>query len=214
MRTIASWDERRRRLDVRLWHPSFERAPLPLRQQAVFLFLDNLLGEDDVERWIGTIEPLEAPAGGRTPAELMAEVRRRAAESVQPDSWLIAQRVGPAGEVAIVMANAALKRIDHPFADKHVEIRLPIEGGGMPDAALAERLNAEEDRLMALIGAAAALAGRTTTPGERVIHLVAGDLEPVYGAIDAWAKDLPPWRIKVQPKVDPRWVFQKDLGVR
>ena len=46
-----------------------------------FLFLDNLLGEDDVERWIGEIDALDAPIEGRTPDELIAEVRRRAAEA-------------------------------------------------------------------------------------------------------------------------------------
>ena len=49
MRAIGSWDASARRLDVRLWHPQFERVPPQVHPQVGFLFLDNLLGEDDVE---------------------------------------------------------------------------------------------------------------------------------------------------------------------
>ena len=65
--------------------------------QAAFLYLDHLLGEDDVERWIGAIELLEAPAGGCTPAELKAEVARRAAEPPE-ESWINGERTRPDGQ--------------------------------------------------------------------------------------------------------------------
>lgn len=213
MRAIASWDASRRRIDVRLWHPAFERAPEPLRQQASFLFLDNLLGEDQVERWIGQLDVLEAPIDGRTPGELKAEVARRAAEPAG-DTWVLGQRTGPAGQVEIVLADAALKRIDHPFADQRVVITVVLEGGGMPDKALADTLNAEEDRLVEHLKGVATLAGRTTSPGARVIDFVAEDLDKVRFGIDAWALDLPPRRIKVAFQHDPDWSFQRDLGVR
>ena len=80
MRAITSWDEQRQRVDVRLWHPGFDGAPQQVKLQVAFLFLDNLLGEDDVERWVGQIDILDAPTGGRTPEELKAEVERRAVE--------------------------------------------------------------------------------------------------------------------------------------
>jgi hypothetical protein len=71
-----------------------------------------------------------------------------------------------------------------------------------------------EDRLVAALAGAATLAGRTTSPGERVIHLVAEDLDRVKAGIDAWAKDAPRWRIKVDFEYDPGWAFQRVLGVR
>ena len=65
IRANTPWDETRRLVDVRLWHPMFPEVPEDVRMQAAFLFLDNLLGEDDVERWIGVIDLFEArPAGG------------------------------------------------------------------------------------------------------------------------------------------------------
>jgi hypothetical protein len=213
MRAISSWDETRRRIDVRLWHDVFADAPEPVRQQIAFLFLDNVLGEDDVERWIGQVDLLEAPAGGKTPDELKAEVARHAAEPAV-DTWVLGQGTTPNGRPVIVMADAGLKRIDLPFADQHVSIRIQIEGGGMPDSALADTLNAEEDRLVRALSGAATLAGRTTSPGERLTHLVAEDPDRVKAGIDAWAKDAPEWRVKVDFEHDSSWEFQRELGVR
>ena len=76
MVAITSWNETRQLLDVRLWHPRFAEVDEQTRMQAAFLYLDHLLGEDDVERWIGAIELLDAPADGRTPTELKAEGAR------------------------------------------------------------------------------------------------------------------------------------------
>jgi hypothetical protein len=213
MRGITSWDESRQRIDVRLWHDAFAQAPLPVRQQIAFLFLDNLLGEDDVERWIGQVDLLEAPSGGKTPDELKAEVARHAAEPAG-ETWVLAQGTMPDGRPVIVAADAGMKRIDLPFADQHVSIWIQIEGGGMPDDALAEVLNREEERLVATLTGAATLAGRTTLPGERFIHFVAEDLDRVRAGIDAWAKDAPEWRVRVDFQHDPNWDFQRELGVR
>ena len=213
VRAITSWDETRRRLDVRLWHDVFGQAPLPIRQQIAFLFLDNLLGEDDVERWIGQIDVLDAPSGGKSPDQLKAEVERHAA-ATPGETWVLGQGTGTRGQPIVVMADASLKRIDHPFADQHVMIRIQLDGGGMPDDALAAILNREEDRLVASLAGAATLAGRTTTPGERVIHLVAADLDAVRAGIDHWAPDAPDWRVKVDFQEDATWEFQRELGVR
>ena len=213
MHAVSSWDESRQRLDVRLWHAAFDRLPEPARLQAAFLFLDNLLGEDDVERWVGQIDVLEAPSGGKWPAELKAEVARHAAEPAG-QTWVLGGGSGPDGQPMIVAADAALKRIDHPYADIHVAMRIRLEDGSLPDEALAASLNAEEDRLVTLLGNAAVLAGRTTTPGERVIHFVAADRDAVRAAVDQWASDGPDWRVKVEFAQDANWSFQRQLGTR
>ena len=214
MRAISSWDVSRRRVDVRLWHPMFPQLPDPIRLQVGFLFLDNLLGEEDVERWVGQIDLLEAPTGGRTPDELRAEILRRRDEPGGDETWVLAT-LGDPGRATIVLADAALKRIDHPWADHHVEIGVVLEGpGGLPDDAEAAVLNAEEDDLIGRLEDVAVYAGRTTTPGLRAMHFVAQDPEAMKPAIDAWAEPLPPRRIKVNVQHDVGWEFQRDLGVK
>jgi hypothetical protein len=217
MRAVTAWDSSRRRVDVRLWHPVFPGMPRQGRLQLAFLFLDNLLGEDDVERWIGEIDVLDAPSGGRTPDELRAEVDRHRGEPLADDAWVVGQLNGPDGP-SIVVANAALKRIDYPFAGIHVTIRVTIPGGGMPSETDAARLNAEEDGLVRGFEEIGAFAGRTTRPGLRTMHFVAPSVEDSKRVIDAWAHELPELPESRQLKVgfaeDVNWRFrQRDLGV-
>lgn len=215
MRAIASWDEARQRVDVRLWHPGFATAPDNVRIQVMFIFLDNLVGEDDVERWIGEIEALDAPSGGRTPDELRAEIgRHREADPTGDASWILGERTARDGSTELVLFDAALKRIDHPFADLHVSLAIQLDGAsGLPDDAEAERLNAEEDALVAGAAGVARFAGRTTTRGQRTLHFVAADETATKAAIDAWALDLPPRRIKVAFERDMRWEFRREFGL-
>lgn len=222
MQAIASWDPTRGRVDVRLWHPRFAEVPEGVKLQVGFVFMDSLLGEDDVERWVGEIDLLEAPTGDRTPAELKAEVERHKAEPAGDETWVLRERTGPSGRVEIVLANAALKRIDHPFADHHVEIAVVLAADRLPDDAEAAALNAEEDNLVARLDRIAVYAGRTTTPGQRTMHFVAEDPDRMRPAIDAWAEGLPdalaegqpPRRLKVNFEHDMDWSFQRALGVR
>ena len=219
MRAIASWDDARQRLDVRLWHPLFATVPEPIRLQAAFVFLDQLLGEDDVERWIGQIDILDAPTGGRTPNELRAEVDRHRSESSADATWILAQMDRPEGPM-FVTANAALKRIDHPFDDYYAQVSLVFEGG-LPQDDLAEALNREEDDLLPRFDGLAIYAARTTEAGKRTLHFVTQDTDRLRPAIDAWAADLPdelpggvPRRIKVGFGRDMDWSFQRELGIR
>ena len=224
MRAITSWDEQRQRVDVRLWHPGFDGAPQQVRLQVAFLFLDNLLGEDDVERWVGQIDLLDAPTGGKTPDELKAEVGRRSAESDESGRdahWLLGSRQRPDGATEIITVDGALKRIDHPFADHHVTIAILLGVDRMPNDAEAEVLNAEEDDLLARLDGAAVYVGRTTAVGVRTLHFVTEVPDGMRPAIDAWTAALPdsiiegsaPRRVKVDFEPDMDWSFRQDLGL-
>jgi len=182
---------------------------------------DTLLGEDDVERWIGVIDLLEAPSGGRTPAELKAEIARRSVESAGDERWVLGTRERPDGQTEIIVADASLKRIDHPFADHHVTISLVLGIDRMPNDAEAEVLNAEEDDLLPRLAGLATYAGRTTAPGVRTLHFVTESFEAMRPVIDAWAAPLPDSvlpgsparRLKVNFERDMDWAFRRQLGL-
>jgi hypothetical protein len=222
MRAISSWDGARRRADVRLWHPAFAAAPEGVRLQAAFLFLDNLLGEDGVERWIGQIDLLDAPSGGRTPAELKAEIERHKTDDSGDETWILGKLTRPDGSAAIVAADASLKRIDHPFADSHVTIQIVFGANRMPNDAEGSLLNEWEDDFLRRLGDTAIYVGRVTEPGSRTLHFAAQDADAMRPAIDSWAQDLPDTlgeglpqlRLKVNFERDMDWSFQRDLGVR
>jgi hypothetical protein len=222
MRASTSWDETRRLLDVRLWHPRFAEVPEAIRMQAAFLFLDHLLGEDGVERWIGAIELFDAPTGGRTPAELRAEVDRHAGEPAGDDTWINGERTRPDGTAELVIANAVLKRIDYPFHDTWVWVQMLWGEDRYPSDAEAAQLNDEEDNFLERMGDRAILAARVTVPGSRTWHFVSPDFEKMRPAIDGWAAwlpdslspGLPQRRLKIDGAQDMSWEFQRNLGLR
>ena len=222
MRASTAWDETRRLVDVRLWHPRFSEVPEDVRMQAAFLFLDHLLGEDGVERWIGVIELFEGPTGGRTPAELKAEVERRASEPAGDDTWVNGEVTRPDGTVDLAIADTALKRIDHPFHDTWVCVQMLWGSDRYPTDAEAEQLNQEEDNFLERMGDRAILAARVTVPGSRTWHFVSRDFEKMRPAIDGWAEwlpdslspGLPQRRLKIDGGQDMTWQFLRDLGVR
>ena len=221
MRASTTWDATQHLVHVRLWHPRFADVAEQVRMQAAFLFLDHLLGEDDVERWIGAIELFEAPTDGRTPAELKAEVERRAAEPAQ-DAWVNGERTRPDGQVEFIVGNASLKRIDYPFHDTWVWVRMLWGADRYPTDTEAPMLEAEEDDFLRRMGDRAILAARVTEPGSRTWHFVTPDFEKMRPAIDGWAAaipdqltaGLPQRRLKIDGGSDVHWSFLRELGVR
>jgi len=60
-RPIEFWvtpeiDEEEEQIDLMLWHPLIEKAEERLCMHALFLILDEILGEFGTTRWIGTVE--------------------------------------------------------------------------------------------------------------------------------------------------------------
>ena len=221
MRASTVWNETRQQLDVRLWHPRFAEVDQQVRLQAAFLYLDHLLGEDDVERWIGAIELFDAPSDGRTPDELKAEVARHAAEPGE-EAWVNGDRTRPDGQVELIIANAALKRIDYPFHDTWVWVQMLWGADRYPTDSEAPVLEAEEDDFLRRMGDRAVLAARVTVPGSRTWHFVTPDFEKMRPAIDGWAAALPDQltpglpqrRLKIDGGSDVQWSFLRELGLR
>lgn len=211
VRVIAAWNESREVVNVHLWHPAFPGVPLQVRQQVAFLFLDNLLGEDGVERWIGSIEILDADPGGRTPEELRDEVARRAATATG-EAWVLAERSDGRGDRALVSANGALKPIDHPLATEHLLITVDRGLDQLAGSAELQELNAAEDELVASLEAqGVSYAGRVTERRRRLIHFVCEDPDPAAEAARHWAARFGQFGPRVEIRRDPTWAFRREL---
>lgn len=208
MRAITSWDETRVLVDVRLGHPAFASLNEQGRIRIAFLFLDGLLGEDSVERWVGQLETVTAPIGGRTPEELRAEVERRAA-SATGEGWVLAQREQPA---AVIAANAALKRIDLPYADHHLAVTIDAGLQRLSgDQAAADRANEAQDRLSAALAGVAVDVGRVTKVSVRVLHYVTDDGPRAKAIAEAWSAGERALKPRVAVERDPAWRFRSHL---
>jgi hypothetical protein len=201
-------DESRETLDVRAHHPVFRAiADERLRRQILFIALDNLLGEDGVERWIGSIhgsiEPV-SPAVAYT--ELPARIEQLASRATG-ERWAILKGERE-GKPIFVTTNLALKRIDHLLLDMHLVVDLPLlepTEHGLTTNEEADALNALEDELVASLGEHAVLAGRETCAGHRAIHLRVMEGGPARGLVERWAARHPERAATVDAKMDPRW---------
>ena len=92
----VSVDEDRMELDLVVAHPAFPRLDDDTRGQVGFLGLDNILGEEEVERWIGG----SSGASGRR-----AAASARASCAPRSTAW---PRPRPSGEWAVLRGEDAI----------------------------------------------------------------------------------------------------------
>ncbi|MEQ1569227.1 MAG: DUF695 domain-containing protein, partial [Myxococcota bacterium] len=173
-RYAVSVDGPRERIAARVYHPGFGAAPENTAVMATFLGLDGILGEDEVERWLGGVETVnELPADAVDEVGLVEAVSRLRATATG-EQFTVMRGQLPDGRPVFVTANLALKRIDHLRMDTHYQVTLPLRS---PDAAgligpdEAEALNQHEDALLKALGTDAVYLGRETGAGARVVHL-------------------------------------------
>ena len=197
-------DADRARIDTTVFHPAFSTLAPQHHLQVAFLLLDAILGEDDVERWIGTIDvAIDRPATGIPPAELAEAVDALAARST--GEWALIQVPGPQLHLARVMR--PLHRVDFPLFDRHSAVQVVFsttsEHGGPDDTAFAE-LSALEDELIEVLGAAGSLVLVETTPRRRTFHIYSdGEDQHVEDAVTRWAARSR--QTTVVHSLDPAW---------
>jgi hypothetical protein len=114
----VSLDEPRRELGLDVQHPAFGGLEEQARAQAGFIALDTILGEEEVERWIGSLSwSAGAPTGDVTPTGLRGEVERlRAAEP--SGEWALLR-----SDDAVAVAARPLRPVDHPYLDLLCELK-------------------------------------------------------------------------------------------
>jgi hypothetical protein len=118
LRFAVSVDEPRRELDLEVQHPAFASLEERERAQAGFIALDTILGEEEVERWIGSLEwSREAPSAQVTPLGLREHVARL--RSAEPSGeWALMR-----SDDAVAVAARPLRPVDHPFHDLLCELQ-------------------------------------------------------------------------------------------
>lgn len=166
--------EAEQRVHVEVFHPEFRKLPEGIRTQVAFLVVDWALGEDELERWVGLLDPVVDEALDAVGAEeLRAAVAALSAER-DPDRWMVLQGEDDRGRPMVVSARSGLRWIDEPTRDLHHVITVPFHAGenGLPESPDATvRLERFEDELVAALEPAALLMARQTVGGRRLFHL-------------------------------------------
>jgi hypothetical protein len=207
-RLAVNVDEERQLLDIVVHHPRFHEMEDGPKRYVVYLVLDWVLGEDEVERWIRAVDPSDGDPPDSVPigalGEIVSSLRARHTEP----NWALFDATGPDGGPMIIVARRPLKRVEHPLFDLHGEISLPFAARtpmGLPEASALEQLRAFEDVLMAALGNELLLAGHQTHAGVRTFHVYCDGQGTARAEVDAF---LARWSwpgASLAWSLDPEW---------
>lgn len=172
-------------------HPGFAALPEEGRAHVSYLLLDWLLGEDDVERWVGRVEPLTTvPGTPRTGSDVREAVAGLAA-SRDPDDWAIARWEGPDGSPGLALFRRGTRWVDHPVLDRHqvLTVGYDAQENGLPaDGAVLDALRTLEDELEGLLGGRGILLAHESNRGTRTFHAYTdGEDQNVDALVQEWA---------------------------
>lgn len=166
-------DADRQKLDVVLFHPAFSQLGETESNRVAFLALDWLVGEDAVERWIGTIDVALDEPQDAIPIEGFPQIVQAHAQRNPEPGWVLLDAVGASGNPHLVATLRPLRWIDHPLFDLHTEVRLAYSTGrddGLPDAGALEELRGYENALEADLGPRGLLVAHESLDGIRTFH--------------------------------------------
>jgi hypothetical protein len=208
-------DATRERMHGTYYHPAFARIDdEKLRFTATYLTLDGVLGEDEVERWLGVIETSRQPPTQARPIEELVEAveeLRRTADGMK----FVVCRGEAEGLPAFATVNLALKRVDHLLACMHGEIDLAIlapNGEGLPEDAELQQLGALEGELVKELGASVVFFGREMRRGRYLLHFFAPEDSGAASIVERWQKRHASRAIETIWKRDPTWDVQRRFG--
>jgi hypothetical protein len=195
LRIAFERDDDRAELDVVVWHPSLAGMDGGAGATVTFLALDWLLGEEDVERWIGRVETAESePRDAETPDALLEAVQRLR-DRGRDEHWALMEGAGPGGRHVLVAAVRPLKPVDHPLLDTLVEVTVPFD----PDDVDAS--HEFEDELCDAAGGGGFLAAHVTEGDERRFLMYCDGEGDVADRVRAFAAG----QAEVDVSQDPGW---------
>lgn len=208
MRFAVELDETRELVNLTVDHPGFAQIEDDsLKTRVAFIALDNTLGEDDVERWIGKVVLAEAALDESIPlTALRARVDQFAAKATG-DRWVVL-RGSFDGAPVFVSTNRAIKRIDHLLLETHVTLSIALANPtdeGLPTREEAAVLDAMEDALVTQLGKEAVFIGRETSRGQRVLHLHVMEGGPAAAIVGRWRALYSGVEIEVEVASDLHW---------
>jgi hypothetical protein len=205
-------DTSRERLDTTIWNPAFADLRDQERKRIAMLFVDCILGEDDVEKWVGGIHvESDEPHTSVDAAGFRAAVEALEA-SATGEQWVLAE-AGRKGRPLVVCINTALKPIDH--LDKQVRLDIWIEARNLQDRRMpsSEETAAWSDweQLVETKLSDSIALGRVTGDGRRRITWHVVDGAAARSVVSELATQLN-WKASISTQRDPGWrAFRANL---
>ena len=199
-------------IDVVVHHPRFPELPEDAQRTATFLLLDAVLGEADVETWIGQIAASELPALDPVPlVALRAVVADVQAQNTGPDGephWVMLNGTTPDGGAILASAQVPLRASTAPHLDTYVPVVVPFAGphrAGPARPGLADALRDLEDHLTALLGESGRVVAHQSHDGVRILHVYVDGTTPAAEQVRAGVVGWDQGEVEVGVQLDPGW---------
>lgn len=200
-------DESHALVHVVVYHPKFSHMSEGERAQPLFLFLDDVLGEDAVTSWIGSVDSAgELPDGAGTAGELVEAVRKLRVDWDDQTVSLLEGKRDDAPVIAVMRLK--LKRLDYLLHDHHLELLLDLRQpreDGLCFGDENEELGSFEDGLLEELGHRAVWIGHETVGGQRIIHFHADGSPALQDAIQRYTDAHGDWESELSVAYDPGW---------
>jgi hypothetical protein len=148
--------------------------PQGASRQVTYLVLDWVVGEDNVERWLGRIETLKSAPVEPASADALTREVAHLASAQNVDKWALGRWQEPDGTTGIASYRPWLRWLDHPTLDRHhlVAVTYDAQANGLPaDGAALDALRTVEDGLMSTVGSRGMLVGHESSGGVRTFHI-------------------------------------------
>lgn len=154
---VAIVDPESEMLDLQVGHPDFAQLDETLRFQAAFRFIDDLIGEDDAEAWIGSVDVFEQALSWGVPLTNLPDDIARLKAAATHDQWATVNLEDRELGRSILVVNRALKRLLNLAFTLHVRLSVELPGDGTTSTA-----DEVEDDLEELLGERGVLYARET----------------------------------------------------
>lgn len=196
-------DQSREELDLTVGHPDFAALDEVRQLQVVFHLLDDLLGEDRMESWIGSVDVVPHPLSWGMPLLDLADAVDRHDASATRQRWEFIEKEDEELGDSRLFINRALKRLEHLDLEFVVTVSIEVQSF---DPVLVREV--EKD-----------LAGTLGTEGVIYAHRAFDDFTVLYAYVgegvaddvrrlaDRWSPHV--YEVMVEP--DSGWDTYEDM---
>lgn len=205
-------------VDVSVHHPHFADLDDQQRATVGYLLLDQVLGEEAVETWVGEITTSPVRALDPVPISgLRSVVRDLRAQHTGPDgspTFVLLQGQGPTGQPVLVLARVPLRPASAPHLDTYVGLVVPYADRtpeGLPGPESLDRLRALEDHVTERLEGSGEVVAVQSHDGLRVLHVYVDGSTPAAEqarvAVLSWEQGT----VRVESHPDPAWSAVRHL---
>lgn len=205
-------------VDVSVHHPHFADLDDAERDQVAYLLLDQVLGEEAVETWVGEVTSSPVRALDPVPISgLRAVVRDLEAQHTEPDGsrrFALLQGEAPNGLPVLVLSRIPLRPATSPHLDTYVGIALPYTDRtpeGLPGPGSLDDLRALEDHVSERIGGSGEVVAVQSHDGLRVLHAYVDGTTPAAEQIRVAVQGWDQGAVQIEARPDPAWAAVRHL---